>query len=163
MGTKLATAYDQPALGGVYKLSAVRRPGASWNYKVKLSEEPVKVSNPGILQVRRFYEDSEPVADVIHDVGQDTTQGCQAVDLADVAGEMPSLSGKESEELLVPIFRQGRRVYRVPGVSEVRQRTEEQIGCFQDSVKHLVAPRRYPVGLEQGLYEIKKRLIREAG
>jgi len=85
------------------------------------------------------------------------------VDLMDAAGEKRPLSGKESEELLVPIFRQGKRVYNMPGVSEVRQRTQEQIGRFQDNVKCLIEPFRYPVGLEQDLYELRARLVREAG
>ena len=55
VGTKLVTAYDQPALGGVYKLAALReRRRQPWQYKVKLSEQAIKVSNPGVLQVRRF-------------------------------------------------------------------------------------------------------------
>ncbi len=53
VGTRLATAYDQPALGGVYKLSAVLENG-KWQPRLKLSEQTVKISNPGILQVRRF-------------------------------------------------------------------------------------------------------------
>ena len=51
VGTKLATAFDQPALGGVYKLSAIRPRGGEWSYKVKLSEQSIKTSNPGIQQV----------------------------------------------------------------------------------------------------------------
>jgi len=54
VGTKLATAYDQPALGGVYKLSAIRNTGEKWKYKLKLSEQSIKISNPGILQVPMF-------------------------------------------------------------------------------------------------------------
>ena len=55
VGTQLVTAYDQPALGGVYKLSALREDArAPWQYKIKLSEQTVKISTPGILQVRRF-------------------------------------------------------------------------------------------------------------
>jgi nicotinate phosphoribosyltransferase len=53
VGTKLVTAFDQPALGGVFKLGAVRDPGGQWEYKIKLSEQAVKVSNPGVLQVHR--------------------------------------------------------------------------------------------------------------
>src|SRR6185295_7194692 len=67
VGTKLATAYDQPALGGVYKLAAVRRPGQAWTYRVKLSEQTVKVSTPGIQQVRRFVAGGEFMADAIYD------------------------------------------------------------------------------------------------
>ncbi len=61
----MITAYDQPALGGVYKLSAIREPGGEWKYKVKLSEQAVKVSNPCILQVRRYNRSSAAAADVI--------------------------------------------------------------------------------------------------
>lgn len=57
VGTKLVTAYDQPALGGVYKLGAIHRADGGWDHKVKLSEQPVKISNPGVLQVRRFRDD----------------------------------------------------------------------------------------------------------
>ncbi|MCP4708124.1 MAG: nicotinate phosphoribosyltransferase, partial [Planctomycetes bacterium] len=48
IGTKLITANDQPALGGVYKLSAIRYPGGEWRHKVKLSEQTIKISNPGV-------------------------------------------------------------------------------------------------------------------
>ena len=67
VGTRLVTAYDEPALGGVYKLSAIRDPGGAWQYKVKLSEQAVKISNPGILQVRRYYEDGQAIGDMIFD------------------------------------------------------------------------------------------------
>jgi nicotinate phosphoribosyltransferase len=59
VGTKPVTAFDQPALGGVFKLGAVRDPGANWDYKIKLSEQAVKVSKPGVLQVRRFERGGE--------------------------------------------------------------------------------------------------------
>ena len=49
VGTRLVTGCDDPALGGVYKLSAIRRPGEAWQYKVKLSEQAAKVSTPGRL------------------------------------------------------------------------------------------------------------------
>ncbi|NJO17741.1 MAG: nicotinate phosphoribosyltransferase [Thioploca sp.] len=58
VGTRLITSYDQPTLGGVYKLTAIRdEPGAQWQYCLKLSEESIKISNPGLLQVRRFLDD----------------------------------------------------------------------------------------------------------
>ena len=59
VGTKLATAYDQPALTGVYKLTALRHPGEAWQPKVKVSEQTAKVSTPGVLQVRRYRRGAE--------------------------------------------------------------------------------------------------------
>ena len=69
VGTRLVTGCDDPALGGVYKLSAVRSNGEAWQYKVKLSEQAAKVSTPGVLQVRRYYSagDGAPLADAIID------------------------------------------------------------------------------------------------
>src|SRR3984957_10189371 len=65
VGTKLVTAFDQPALGGVYKLGAVRSGNGTWQKKLKLSEQAGKVSNPGSLQVRRFEDQKEYLADMI--------------------------------------------------------------------------------------------------
>ena len=67
VGTKLVTAYDQPALGGVYKLGASRDANGVWRDAIKLSEQPIKISNPGILQVRRLRRGDEFVGDVIYD------------------------------------------------------------------------------------------------
>jgi nicotinate phosphoribosyltransferase len=56
VGTKLATAYDQAALGGVYKLGAIRGEDGGWHPRVKISEQMIKTSNPGVQQVRRFFD-----------------------------------------------------------------------------------------------------------
>ena len=67
VGTRLVTGHDDPALGGAYKLSAIRRPGGAWEPKIKLSEQAIKISNPGVLQVRRYRRDGECAGDVIFD------------------------------------------------------------------------------------------------
>src|SRR5205814_808334 len=73
VGTRLATAYDQPALGGVYKLSALKDKTGQWQHKLKLSEQAGKVSVPGMLQVRRFKNAASFIADAIYDtlIGMD--------------------------------------------------------------------------------------------
>jgi len=69
IGTRLATAFDQPALGGVYKLAATRNASDQpWQYRIKLSEQKIKISNPGIQQVRRFRRDGYFTADAIYNV-----------------------------------------------------------------------------------------------
>ncbi|HQU45567.1 MAG TPA: nicotinate phosphoribosyltransferase, partial [Pirellulales bacterium] len=68
VGTHLVTAFDEPALGGVYKLSAVREPGGAWRRCVKLSEQAAKSSTPGILQVRRYEVGGECLGDMIYDL-----------------------------------------------------------------------------------------------
>ena len=68
VGTQLVTAADQPALGGVYKLGAIQNDDGTWDHKVKLSNDPIKVSNPGILQVARQTDpETGAIADVLYD------------------------------------------------------------------------------------------------
>src|SRR5205085_5691370 len=67
VGTRLVTAFGDPALGGDYKLTAVREPGREWEDRVKVSEQSVKTTNPGILQVRRFRKGGELLGDMIFD------------------------------------------------------------------------------------------------
>ncbi len=159
VGTHLATAYDQPALGGVYKLAAVRSPGGSWQHKVKLSEQAVKVSNPGIQQVRRYRSAGEFQADVIWDQERGLPDDATMVDPKDMTRRKKLPVGPEWEDLLVSVFRQGRRVYEGPALADIRQRSQDQLRGFHGGVKRFMNPHQYPVGLEAGLFDLKTRLI----
>jgi nicotinate phosphoribosyltransferase len=170
VGTKLVTGYDQPALGGVYKLAAIEQ-GGQWEYKVKLSEQSVKISTPGVLQVRRYFRDGvgeegvpEAMADMIYNVYDAPAAGAAAtiVDPADMTRRRPVPAGTRSEELLVPVFRGGKRVYDPPPLAESRRRTGEQLAAFHPGVKRFMNPHGYPVGLEMGLHEMKTRLVLKA-
>ena len=164
VGTRLVTAHDDPALGGVYKLSAIREKGGPWQDKVKLSEQSVKSTTPGILQVRRYLKNGRAVADVIHDDGNPIRGESVVVGEANQPRRITMEADTPSEELLVPIFRGGRCVYDCPALDEVRRRRERQLDLFGADVKRFVDPQRYCVGLEGGLYDRKMRLIeREAG
>jgi len=161
VGTKLVTAYAQPALGGVYKLAAIRRPGEEWQYRIKLSEQPIKMSVPGILQVRRFNGVNGPVADMIYDELQGAPQVPVIVDTL-TPDRRKKISGEtEWEDLLVPAMRDGRRIYEAPGLSDVRQRTLDQLRAVHWSVRRLVNPHTYPCGLGEGLFELRARMARE--
>lgn len=162
VGTKLITAYDQPALGGVYKLGAIRGADGRWSYKVKLSEQAAKVSNPGIQQVRRFRSDTEFIGDGIYDIETGAPESFTIVDPLDSTRRKHLAPSAAFEDLLVPIFRNGRLVYHVPALVEVRQRAQDQIGMFHSGVKRLVNPHEYPVGLELGLHDQKMKLILHA-
>jgi nicotinate phosphoribosyltransferase len=162
VGTKLCTAYDQPALGGVYKLAAVRHPGRPWSYRVKLSEQAVKISNPGIQQVRRMKRGGEFIADVIYDEEIGIEDGCTLVDPMDATRQKLVPKGTAWEDLLVPIFQEGRRVYDVPTIAASRARTVAQLAGFNAGVKRLANPHQYPVGLERKLHGLKTKLVLEA-
>lgn len=163
VGTKLVTAYDQPALGGVYKLSAIRDPGGPWRDKVKLSEETLKVSNPGILQVRRYQtQDSIFLADVIYSEETKPADGCVMVEIVDPQKRRQIPDGTPFTDLLVPVFRDGTAVYDSPPLHQIRQYTQEQLARLPDGLTRSTAPHPYPVGLELSLHEQKTRLIQQA-
>jgi nicotinate phosphoribosyltransferase len=159
VGTKLVTAYDQPALGGVYKLTAVREPGGPWRDKIKLSEEALKVSNPGILQVRRYHTDGKFLGDVIYNEETGLTGGCTMVDLLDPSKRQSISDGTPFTDLLVPVFREGKVVYEGPPLEQMQKRTQDQLAHLPPDLKHSNNPQSYPVGLELSLHELKTRLI----
>jgi nicotinate phosphoribosyltransferase len=161
VGTKLVTAYDQPALGGVYKLSAVREPGQSWQYKVKLSEQAIKVSNPGIQQVRRFLAEDGHVADMIFNIEAEPKSDFTIVDPLDMTRRKKIGSGCRHHDLLVPIIASGRQVYSVPSLEASKNYVREQLQNFHFTYKRILNPHQYPVGLEIGLHEVKTALILE--
>ncbi len=162
VGTKLVTAYDEPALGGVYKLCAVRGRDGHWQYKVKLSEQVAKISNPGIHQVRRFRSETEFIADGIYDVECGAPANFTVVDPLDPTRRKHLPPGTAFEDLLIPVFKQGRQVYQSPPLAEIRQRTQTQLARFHPGVKRFVNPHQYPVGLELGLHDLKTKLVLRA-
>jgi nicotinate phosphoribosyltransferase len=159
VGTKLITAYDQPALGGVYKLSAVRSPGKEWRYKVKLSEQTLKVSNPGIQQVRRFSSAEENMADVIYDEKIDVSQGCILIDPLDMTRQKRIAANTAGKDLLVPVFRAGKKVYPAVDILSIKRSAQESLNQFHAGIKRFVNPHQYPVGLEKSLFALKTDLI----
>jgi nicotinate phosphoribosyltransferase len=162
VGTKLATAFDQPAFGGVYKLSAVRERGGAWQDRVKLSEQTEKVSIPGILQTRRYTAGGEFVADVIHRVDAPPAPGSLMIDPLDLTRRRPIPEHATHEDLLVPVYRSGRRVYESPDLKAIRARTLDQLSRLHFGIKRFTNPHRYPVGLEEGLFDLRTRLVLKA-
>lgn len=161
VGTNLVTAKDQPALDGVYKLSAIRDPGGQWDYKLKLSEQMIKISNPGLLQVKRFYSRKESVADVIYDINFPLKEECQMIDPLDSTKTLLIRKGVQSRDLLEPIFRAGECIYRQPSLIEIREKTKKELSTFPAGVKRFINPHTYPVGMEKEIYDLKINLIKE--
>ncbi len=159
VGTRLVTGHDQSALGGVYKLSAIRKKGGEWQDRVKLSEQLLKTSTPGVLQVRRFVEDGRALGDAIYDVRFPVAGECTIVDPADSTRRKTIDPGTPSADLLVPIFRAGKRVYEVPPIEDSRRRMRDQLELFHSGIKRFLYPHQYPAGLELGLHERKTEFI----
>jgi nicotinate phosphoribosyltransferase len=168
VGTKLVTGGDQAALGGVYKLAAIRSEGGEWIPRVKISEQTIKISNPGLQQVRRFYQESQSgrsnIGDVIFDASTppDATSETVAFDQLDPTRRWTLSASTLHEDLLVPVFRAGRKVYDAPGLPEIQQRAAAQLEYLVSGVKRFVNPHLYPVGVEAALHKTKLRLIEAA-
>lgn len=160
VGTNLITAKDQPALDGVYKLSAVRDKGNEWQFRLKLSEQMTKISNPGVLQVRRFYNQKENVADAIFNEGDDLSAGCSLVDPLDSTRQKAIDPDLKYRDLLVPIFREGKCTYTSPKLSEIREHAQTELSRFHEGIKRFIFPHQYVVGLERSLYDRKLELIK---
>jgi nicotinate phosphoribosyltransferase len=161
VGTNLVTASNQPALDGVYKLSAIRDKGGEWAYKLKLSEKMTKVSNPGIMQVKRFIQDGQYVADALYDVNLDLQPNSLIVDPFDPTKVHHQRKGWTSRDLLVPIFKGGKQVYDLPKLTEIRETTKRELGLFPKGIKRFIYPHEYNVGMEKKFYDLKVNLIRE--
>ncbi|MGC3961080.1 MAG: nicotinate phosphoribosyltransferase [Verrucomicrobiota bacterium] len=162
VGTKLITAYDQPALGGVYKLTAIRCVDGQWKPKVKLSEQVAKMTNPGILQVRRYRTANEFIGDAIYDTTLPAQQPMVIVDPLDATRRKHFPATADSEDLLVPVLRRGELVTQLPTLSKIQARARTQLAMLNPGAKRFTNPHQYPAGLELSLHELKTKLILQA-
>jgi nicotinate phosphoribosyltransferase len=164
VGTRLVTGYGDPALGGVYKLTAVRRPHQqAWAYKLKLSEQKAKTSIPGLLQVYRCSDASGKfVADAIVDEGEDAAAVPRIIDPNDNTKTKSLRGAVQREPLLVPIFRAGEPIYEAPSIHDIRTRAQDQLQRLDPGHRRFENPHLYPVGLSPTLNQIRDAMIAEA-
>ncbi|MFT3787765.1 MAG: nicotinate phosphoribosyltransferase [Tepidisphaeraceae bacterium] len=163
VGTKLVTAYDQPALGGVYKLGAVQQDG-KWKPVIKASEQAAKASLPGVLNVRRYRNEStgQFVADAVFDATIDVERDTRIVDPADPLRHRTISSELASEDLLMPVIRGGKRIGEMPSLDAVRNRARAQINALHPTIRRQLNPHEYPAGLEYRLAALRMRMIDQA-
>ena len=162
VGTKLACAYDQPTLGGVYKLSATREEGDEvWKDSIKISGSVQKLTTPGVLDVRRYYfEDGRIAGDMVFDVNSQVNESEVIVDPYDSL-RRKKLLGKRFETLLKPLAREGKCVLlpEQRSAMEAQARTKASLETLDETQKRLLNPHTYPVGLERGLYNRRSELV----
>ncbi|MBN2693912.1 nicotinate phosphoribosyltransferase [bacterium] len=161
VGTQLATAYDQPALGGVYKLAAIKNHNGSWDYKVKLSEQAIKTSNPGSLGVKRFELNGEYIGDMIYN-SFESVENFEIIDPFDDTRRKNFSNQLINKELLITLFKNGEQIYQLPHINEVREYAQKELSKFHLGIKRFLNPHQYPVGLETSLFNLKKELIFKA-
>ena len=167
VGTRLATAYDQPALGAVYKLSAVRDASGAWSPRVKVSEQAAKTTHPGLLQVRR-YRRTQPdasrgtyIGDMLVDelMQPAPAEDVTMVDPFDLTRRKRFAADAPFALLLEPVMRTGARVREAEPLSVARERVASELAGFHSGIKRLVNPHRYPVGIERSLHDRNTALV----
>jgi nicotinate phosphoribosyltransferase len=161
VGTRLVTAYDQPALGGIYKLGAARDEHGTWREAIKLSEQPIKISNPGNLAVRRLRRGGELVADIIYD----SEAGFSRAALHDIDDPLrPPLAPvfDEASDLLVTYLRGGAPVAAPDTVEMARARAARELAQLSPRARRFLNPQPYPVGLDPHVHTRKQQLVAEA-
>ncbi len=160
VGTSLVTGRGQSALDGVYKLSAIQDEKGQWQPKLKLSEQTAKVTNPGILQVRRFFDGTFYTGDVVYDELDQIKDPSKGIDHFD-PNHQRDFTGVEHEDLLKPIFRKGKLVYDFPELPLIRSRAIQELQRLPSSMERFTNPQPYFSGLEKHLYQKKLKIIAE--
>jgi len=160
VGTRLATSYDQAALGGVYKLSAIQEHGSkTWTPRLKATESMTKTTVPGLLAVRRYVrEDGTLCGDLIYDEASYDGRGELIIDPLD-ASRRKNLSGRKYTQLLQPLARGGSIVREQEPIADMRDRAKEELDLLDPSIKRLMNPHHLPVGLESSLYDLREKLL----
>lgn len=162
VGERLITAKSNPVFGGVYKLVAMEK-GGEIIPKIKVSENPEKITNPHFKKVYRIYDNdsNEAVADLlcIHDEVLDENEPIEIFH-PQHTWKRKTLTNYHLRELLVPIFVNGECVYESPSTEEIREYCKDQVAHLWDEVKRFENPHIYYVDLSQKLWDLKQKMLR---
>jgi nicotinate phosphoribosyltransferase len=165
VGTNLITSADCPAFGGVYKLAAFKSSeDGEFIPKIKISENPVKITNPGNKTVYRIYDKKTGKirADLICLVGEtyDESQDLQIFD--------PIYTWKKSiikggtytiREIIQPIFIKGQCIYESPKTMDIREYCQQELSTLWDETRRLMNPKEVYVDLSQPLFDLRNQLL----
>jgi len=164
VGTNLITSKEYPAFGGVYKMSALRNNDGVWIPKIKLSENPVKVTNPGVKKIYRLYDaaSGKMKADLITLADETLTPG-EDLTIFDPLATWKRMTLPANtytvRELLVPVFVNGECVYEEKSVMDIREYARQELNTLWDEHKRLTNAHLMPVDLSQQLYDLKQTMI----
>jgi nicotinate phosphoribosyltransferase len=166
VGTRLITSWGEPALGGVYKLVAVRD-GGRWVPAIKVSESSAKTPNPGHKLVWRLYDQRGRATADLLSLDDEDPQKMAEITLRHpydhAAYRMLKQDGvSEIEPLLVDVLVEGKSVYELPSIEEIRERRKGDVRRLDPGVRRLMNPHVYHVSLTQHLWDLKQELIRSA-
>ncbi len=163
VGERLITARSEPVFGGVYKLCAVEQEDGSVLPKIKISENVGKITTPHFKKFYRFYgnDTGKAIADYlcVYDETVDDSGKMEIFD-PEATWKTKTVYDFTAKEMLVPIFKNGKLVYKFPSLDEVRAYCLEQVDTLWDEVKRFDNPHTYYVDLSQKLWDIKYSLLK---
>ena len=162
VGERLITARSESVFGGVYKLVAVENDDGTIKPKIKVSENVEKITIPHFKKVYRFFgnDTGKAIADYItlHDETVDDSHDLEIFD-PHATWKKKVVYDFNAQELLVPIFKNGKRVYTCPTLQEVQKYCQEQVDKLWDEVKRFDNPHSYYVDLSDKLWNIQNDLL----
>ncbi|MGY3723907.1 nicotinate phosphoribosyltransferase [Granulicatella balaenopterae] len=158
VGTKLITAYDQPALGCVYKLVAIENEDGEMVDTLKISSNVEKVSTPGKKQVWRITRNSDGKSEGDY-IALDQERPDQLDELFMFHPVYTyinkTVTDFTAKPILQSIYQEGRLVYDLPTINEIKQYAHERLDALWDEYKRILNPEHYPVDLSKALYQQK--------
>lgn len=165
VGTRLVTSFSCPALGGVYKLTALDEGGERMVPKIKRSDNPEKIMNPGLKKVARMYDKrGEMRGDVLfledEKIPRERSFRAYHPMFRHVYKTYPKQF--KVRELMVPVFQKGKLVYESPSLDMIREHSLKNLQELDAAYKRFHNPHRYHVSLSPTLFATKQRLLREA-
>ena len=165
VGTRLVTSFSCPALGGVYKLTALDESGKRMVPKIKRSDNPEKITNPGLKKVVRMYDKKGQMRGDVLFIGEESLPEGRAFRAHHPIFHhvFKTYPGRfRMRELMVPIFQRGKLVYQDPEVHAIREWTLKNLEELDAAYKRFRNPHTYHVSLSPFLFGTKQRLLRKA-
>ncbi len=161
IGTKLITSAPRPALGGVYKLAAIQNEKGEWEPRMKFSDTPEKITNPGFKTLFRIYDEKGmAAADLIALRGESIDTSKPLTIFHPIETWKKTTFEKYSvRELQVPIFERGKQVYKVPNLKDTIEFAQKSKSEFSEEHKRLINPHSYKIDLSDKLYDLRKELM----
>ena len=159
IGTKLITSFNNAALGGVYKLSAIEEDGKMIP-KIKVSNSPEKTTNPGLKKTVRVLVDGMAAADLIclHDDEFDTSKPL-TVYHPEQTWKKTTFDKYELKELMVDVFKDGKLVYDMPSLKEIGEYCDKSKGEFFPEYRRVTNTQEYKVDLSDNMWKLKHKLL----
>lgn len=164
VGTKLITSEDLPALGGVYKLSAVFNEDGSITPKIKLSDNTAKITNPAFKDLYRLYDKDTgmAIADLITLRGEKISENKPLTLFHPIeTWKNFDVENFRAEKLLHTIVKKGKLVYTFPSLQEIQAFSKAETAKFWEEYLRLDMPELYKVDLSKKLHKLKTGMIDE--